>query len=187
MADLAEKDDPELRLASFGCLAQLDAPAGDLQVLDLSGVALWSSGVVRLAGALQQLPKLHTLLLSDVHLAHTAVGESGGRTKDLAGATALGKSLENRFAWSTGVVAVETLDLSRNELDSSALHAALAYVRGLTALDVRKNKLKGRAGAAQLRAIAQRNELQHLHTAANGVDVVRRAHRQAFDFLCACI
>ena len=168
-----EDDRLSLKLATYASLVQGDETV-DLQVLDLSGVALWSSGVVRLAAALKQLPQLHTLVLSNVHLAHAPVGESGDRIADLTGAAALGQSMKNRFTCDAAVVPVETLDLSRNELDSAALHTVLACVRGLTALDVRQNKLKGRAAATQLRAVTQRNELRQLRTAANGVDVVRR-------------
>ena len=158
---------------------QLDAAilgtAVRLQVLDLSGVALWSSGVVRVAVALHWLPEMHTLALSDVHLAHVAVGKSGGRATDLAGAAALGESLRRRFSCDSAVAAVETLDLSRNALDIPALHATLARVRGLTALDICQNKLKGRAAAAEVRAVARRNDLCHLRSAGNGADVVGSA------------
>ena len=168
-----------LRLATAD---QLDVAilgtAARLQVLDLSGVALWSSGVARVVVALHRLPELHTLALSGVHLAHVAVGESGGRATDLTGAMALGESLRHRFSCGTAVAAVETLDLSQNALDIPALHATLARVRGLTALDICQNKLKGRAAAAEVRAVARRNDLCHLRTARNGADVVRSARNR---------
>jgi hypothetical protein len=150
--------------------------AAALQVLDLSGVPLWSPGVTRVAAALPRLPQLHTVVLSDVRLAHAPAGGSGGRGSDLSGAAALGAALRHRFACGAVVAAVESLTLSKNSLDAAALHATLGSVRGLTALDVRQNRLKGRGAAAELRALAGRNELQHLHTAANGADVVRLPH-----------
>ena len=132
--------------------------------------------MARVAAAIYQLPELHTLALSDVQLAHAAVGESGGRTADLSGAIALGESLQHRFSSPTPVAAIETLDLSRNALNSVALRATLACVRGLTSLDIRQNKLKGRAAAAEVRAVVRKNELRRLYTAANGADVVRLAY-----------
>ena len=169
--------DGGLDLRQAIALDQLDASiwstAARLQLLDLSGAPLWSSGVARVADAVQRMPQLRALALSDVHLAHMPVGESGGRTTDLSGAAALSKSLQDRFSSGAAVAALETLDLSCNSLDTAALRAALGCVRGLTALDVRQNRLKGRAAAAELRAVARRNELQQLRTAANGVDVVR--------------
>jgi hypothetical protein len=174
-----------LRVASARTSGELDAAVwgavAGLQILNLSGVPLWSAGVARVAAAIHRLPELHTLALSGVHLAHVAVGVAGGRTTDLRGAMALGDSLQHRFTSRAPVAAIETLDLSHNALDSAALHATLAGVRGLTALDIRQNKLKGRAAAAEVRAVARKNELRRLHTAANGTDVVRSAFVRLID------